>query len=150
IDHILSAAQVAGTALKSELEARDLELGRDVAVVISADAIHYGDDFKQTRYGAGQAAYDQAVAEDLRILRTLLAGRMDGSNAQRLLETFVDPDAESLYRWTWCGRFAIPFGIMMLDTMASVTGWPIAYETSISAPPLDVPQPGFTAPASLE
>jgi hypothetical protein len=59
------------------------------------------------------------------------------------------------YRWTWCGRFALQFGYAMFESMrgnSRLVGWPVAYETSMSAPPLDVSMPplGFTAPASYE
>jgi len=51
-------------ALTAEMKARHWQLGKDVAIAISADAIHYGPDFKQTAFGAGLPAYEQAVAKD--------------------------------------------------------------------------------------
>jgi MEMO1 family protein len=151
-DTWLSSARLLGLKLGYAINNRGLEFGKDVAVVISADAVHYGPDFGEQRFGEGPEAYEQAVAEDLRIIRTLLSGPVDGSTAIGLHETLVDPDAESLYRWTWCGRYAIPFGIVLLEELCygMLTAWPLAYETSISAPPLgvDMPPLGFTAAAS--
>ena len=63
--------------------------------------------------------------------------------------------AVSGFRWTWCGRFALQAGFALLEGLrgdARIMGCPLAYETSMSAPPLDVSMPplGFTAPASYE
>jgi AmmeMemoRadiSam system protein B len=153
LDALVLGPQIVASMLHEQMEARGLKLGRDVAVVISADAIHYGKDFRQTRYGEGPEAYEQAVAEDLRILRTMLAGEISDGRAFELYETFVDPKAEDRYRWTWCGRYAIPFGLFLLETLAGkVRAWSLSYETSISAPPLaiDMPPLGFTASASYD
>ena len=152
-DILLHGAHSLGLVLAREMESRGLVLGRDVAVVISADAIHYGPDFHQQRYGDGQAGYERAVAEDLRILRTMLAGPVDAKRAFELLNVFVDPSAADRYRWTWCGRYAIPFGFVLLGAMTGVArAWPLSYETSISGHPLEVDMPplGFTAPASYD
>ena len=148
-ERIVDGPRRLGEALGAVLRTHGLELGRDVAVVVSADAIHYGADFRQTRYGEGPAAYEPAVAEDLRILRELLSGPIDKASAHALLTTFVDPADANRYRWTWCGRYAIPFGIRLLHALADgITAWPLAYETSISGPPLEVGTLGFTAPAT--
>jgi len=145
-----------GTMLGEAMRERGLELGRDVAIVISADAIHYGVDFSQTRYGPGSPeTYEQAVAEDRRLLRRHLSGEIRPDAKFDLLGEFVDERDPETYRWTWCGRFAIQYGLAVLESLAGGTrlmGWPLAYETSMSAPPLDVSMPplGFTAPASHE
>jgi len=145
-----------GSALSKAISERGLELGRDVAVVISADAIHYGPDFEQTRYGSGGSEpYEKAVAEDHRLLRQYLSGHVLGAGLDRFFNELVEERDPDRYRWTWCGRFAIPFGIALLVSLADgmrLMGWPVAYETSMSAPPLDVSMPplGVTAPASYE
>ena len=64
------------TALSAEMKAHHWQLGKDVAIAISADAIHYGPDFKQTAFGAGLPAYEQAVAKDHGLLEGPLSGRL--------------------------------------------------------------------------
>jgi AmmeMemoRadiSam system protein B len=156
IDVPCRAGWLMGTALRKAMLERGLEVGRDVAVVISADAIHYGPDFDQTRYGpGGLGAYEKAVAEDHRLLREHLSGEIKNSNLLEFFHELVEERDSSRYRWTWCGRFAIPFGLSVLKALrgdARLMGWPVAYETSMSAPPLDVSMPplGFTAPASYD
>jgi AmmeMemoRadiSam system protein B len=157
-DSVFIPAHSLASALLAEMQERGLEFGRDVAIVISADAIHYGEDFGQTRFGPGGAeAHAQARAEDLRLLRAYLEGEVGIGPMYDLLYELVDDKDPDRYRWTWCGRFAIPFGWTFLYLGAlslgkSVRATPVAYETSMSAPPLDVriPPLGVTAPASYE
>src|SRR5882672_3342123 len=51
-----------GVALADTMKKGGWQLGRDVAIVISADGTHYGEDFKFTPHGAGGvAALEKAV-----------------------------------------------------------------------------------------
>jgi len=68
------AGHLAG-ALSGAMKRRDWQLGRDVAIVISADGTHYGEDFKFTPYGrGGMKAYAKAVGEDRKLMRETLGG----------------------------------------------------------------------------
>jgi AmmeMemoRadiSam system protein B len=129
-----------GGALAAELKARGLRLGSDVAIAISADGIHYGPDFHQLTFGEGVPAYQQATAKDRGLLLGPLKGPLDATKVRALYATFVDPEHPDTYKWTWCGRFSIPLGLLTLERIArdagGATGWPIAYATSISGPEL--------------
>jgi AmmeMemoRadiSam system protein B len=132
-----------------------LRFGHDVQVVISADAVHYGPDFGETRFGVDAGAHERASAEDRRILREILSGPLSSDMSYNAMSAFVDPWKPDAYRWPWCGRFSVPFGLELLGSIANELGtearaWPLAYETSLSMPPLDVHMPplGTTAPAT--
>jgi len=125
----------------------------DVAVAISADAIHYGSDFGHVGFGLGGVeAHAQAVARDLAIMRGPLSGTVTDDKARVLYETFVDPARPERYRVVWCGRFSIPFGVLLVSRLAGgrARAWPVAYSTSIDAPELPVRERGLgeTAPAN--
>ncbi len=145
-----------GAALTDVLHDRGWVLGRDVAIAISSDAVHYGADFKHTPFGAdGPQAYRRAVARDRALLTGPLAGPLTRAKVRALFGTFVDPRHPDDYRLTWCGRFALPFGLLLLDQLALaneqiVVGHPLAYSTSIAAPPLPAAEIGLgtTAPAT--
>ena len=127
--------------------------GSEAAVAISADAIHYGADFGHVGFGAGgEGAHAKAVARDLAILRGPLSGEVTDDKARRLYETFVDPARPERYRVTWCGRFSIPFGALLVSRLAGARALahPIAYSTSIDAPEIAVRDLalGETAPAN--
>lgn len=145
-------------ALAGVMKERKWVLGRDVAVAISSDAVHYGADFKFTPFGEGGIeAYIKTVDQDRRLLRGPLAGTLTTAKVQEFFTTCVDPRKPGDYRLTWCGRFAIPMGMLFLERLAkdlgltAVVGHPITYNTSIGAPELPVRDIGLgqTSPANL-
>jgi len=147
-----------GGALAASMQARGWRLGRDVAVVISSDAVHYGPDFKHVPFGEGGVeAYVRATARDREILTGPLAGPLERGRIRTLFSGFVNPENPDEYRLTWCGRFSIPLGLLLLDETAralgagAITGHPIAYATSVGSPELPVREIGLgeTAPANL-
>jgi MEMO1 family protein len=136
-------------ALLEEMKARSWVLGRDLAIAISADAVHYGPDFNQTLFGeGGVAAYEKATAKDRALLAGPMMGALSVSDIRTLYTTFVDPDAPDTYRWTWCGRFSLPLGLLTLESLTresgGVTGHPLVYETSISRPELPLREIGMS------
>jgi AmmeMemoRadiSam system protein B len=156
-DRMHTLAAHLGDALASSLETRGWELGKDVAVVISSDAVHYGPDFKYTPYGEGGVeAYTKACAADRVLLSGPLSGTMTAAKTRQVFKTFCDPKDPGQYRLTWCGRFCIPVGLLLLEKLASdqnatLHGWPLAYATSVGSPQLPAKTPGLgvTAPSNL-
>ncbi|MBI1798003.1 MAG: AmmeMemoRadiSam system protein B [Candidatus Eisenbacteria bacterium] len=140
-----------GAALAAEMRARGWRLGRDVAIAVSADAIHYGPDFNQTEFGIGIEAYRQAVAKDHGLLEGPLAGPLTTAKIRAVYETFVDPETPDTYRWTWCGRFSVPLGLLTLERLTrdagGAIGRPVAYGTSIGRPEVGLRDIGM-APSS--
>jgi predicted class III extradiol MEMO1 family dioxygenase len=146
------------SALAAAARARGLEPGTDLAIVISSDAVHYGPDFRYVPWGEGGVeAYSRAVARDLEIVEGPLAGPVERGAIASLYASFVDPADPDHYRHTWCGRFSIPLGLVLLSETArglglpAPVGYPLAYATSIGLPalPLEAVGLGATAPASL-
>jgi AmmeMemoRadiSam system protein B len=145
-----------GAALATEMRARNWQLGRDVAIAISADGIHYGPDFKHTIFGVGgMAAYQRAVGKDRGLLTGPLRGPLTIANIRSLYGTFVDPLHPDTYRWTWCGRFSVPLGLLTLERLTrdqgGARGCPVAYGTSVGWPELGLRDAGMapTSPCNL-
>lgn len=143
-------------ALEAEMKARSWRLGRDVAIAISADAIHYGPDFQQEAFGrGGLGAYERAVARDRGLLTGPMSGALTTDKIRTLYATFVDPDHPDTYRWTWCGRFSVPLGLLTLERLGrdsgGAFGHPVAYATSVGWPELGLRDIGMspTAPSNL-
>lgn len=146
------------TALAPALQRRGWQPGRDVAVVVSADAVHYGPDFGQVPFGdGGVAAYQQAVARDRALLGGPLAGPLTTEKVRQAYETWVDPADPGTYRVSWCGRFSIPLGLLLLRDLTArlglpaPVGVPVAYGTSVGGPEIAPRESGLgvTAPANL-
>jgi AmmeMemoRadiSam system protein B len=148
-------AEHLGDALAAELKKRKWSMGKDVAIAISADAIHYGPDFKQLTFGTGLEAYRQAVEKDHALLTGPLSGPVTAEKARAAWETFVDPSHPDDYRWTWCGRFSVPFGMLLLERLGrgggGAVGHPVAYSTSVGWPEVNLRDVGISpgAPSNL-
>jgi predicted class III extradiol MEMO1 family dioxygenase len=147
-----------GKALAGSMNARGWALGRDLAIVISSDGIHYGADFRYTPYGdGGVEAYTKALDRDRALLKGPLAGPISTGKVQAFFNAVVNPQNPDEYRMPWCGRFSIPFGLLLLDEtarnlgLAAPTGHPLAFGTSISFPQIPVGdlRMGATAEANL-
>jgi AmmeMemoRadiSam system protein B len=147
-------------AVASIMQRNNWKLGRDVAIVVSSDAVHYGPDFDHAPFGTGVAAYERAVSRDRRLARQYLEGIITPSKLHGLLDILVDPDDLS-YRVPWCGRFSVPFGLEVLRKVALETegsaprGKLLSYGTSLSGPELPVSAEaregglGYTAPSNF-
>jgi hypothetical protein len=157
-EHMQALAQRLGAVLAKAMRSHGWTLGRDVAIAISADGIHYGPDFEQVPFGPGGVdAYQQATARDRALLTGPLSGTVTPEKMSELYSTFVDPAHPDTYRVTWCGRFSIPFGGLLLRELgertaaSAVVGHPVADATSVGWPELELRGVGLesTAPANL-
>jgi AmmeMemoRadiSam system protein B len=151
------ASQLAG-ALAGAMKRRGWQLGRDVSIVISADGTHYGEDFKFTPYGwGGVKAYTKAVDADRKLMRDTLGGLFKAQKARDFYDTVVNPDNPDQYRVTWCGRFSVTLGTLLIGETARRLGMkppqgvPVALGVSVDTPELPVRDVGVgpTAPANL-
>lgn len=135
--------------LGNYFEFNGLKIGKDVAFLISADGVHYGEDFNYIPYGAGGVdVYLRAVEEDKRIISKTLSGTVNDRRIKAIFSRFQDPNAPEAASITWCGRFSIPFGLSLASDLFSglkakgesrglvCFGTPIAYSTSVGAPSL--------------
>lgn len=145
-------------ALAGAMKARGWQLGRDVAIVVSTDGTHYGDDFKYAPYGAGGVdALRRAVEHDRALVRDTLGGTPGAESARAFYSTVVDPADPDRYRVTWCGRFSVTFGTLLLSEttrrlgLPPPRGVPVALGVSVDTPELPVRDVGVgpTAPANL-
>jgi AmmeMemoRadiSam system protein B len=147
-------------ALAGIMKRHGWRLGRDLAVIVSSDAVHYGPDFEHAPFGTDAAAYELGVARDRDLAANHLEGPLSAARLEALFESLVDP-ATLDYRLPWCGRFSIPFGLELLRKLALATeeavpeGALLRYGTSLSEPELPVSTAtratglGYTAPSNL-
>ena len=157
-ERLAGFAERTGAAVAAWMHTHHQTLGKDVAVVISADAVHYGADFSHVPFGEGGVeTYVKATDRDRALLTKSFAGPLTVERARTLYEAFVDPRDPDTYRLTWCGRFSIPFGMLLLRATCEALGMrvpegkPVAYATSVGAPELRLRDAGLgeTAPANL-
>jgi AmmeMemoRadiSam system protein B len=100
---------------------KGLVAGKDIFFLISSDGNHYGQDFKNSPFGEGEAAWHAARALDQRIIRDCLAGPLDKGKIEGLThelwgKTYLD------YKNTyWCGKYSIPFGLLATQKIIEST-----------------------------
>lgn len=149
-------------ALAAEMQERDWQLGRDVALICSADAVHYGDaDWGGSNYadfGCDISGYEQAVARDRQLAASTLCGPVTAQKLEQFLYACVDRNDVMKYTIPWCGRFSVPFGLNVASRVSgtlggrALAGTQIGYGTSVGEASLDlesIPGLGVTAPNNL-
>jgi AmmeMemoRadiSam system protein B len=148
-------------ALTAAMRRHDWKLGRDVAIVISSDSVHYGEDFDHAPFGMDAEAYTRAVEREHVLIGEHLTGPLAPSKPRSFLERLVEPEDVRKYRIPWCGRFSIPFGLELLRKTARGLGDPVPvghllrYGTSLSEaePPISEASRkaglGYTAPSNF-
>jgi len=113
-DQLDFLAERASDPLTHLLRSKGWALGEDVAILISSDAVHYGDEGwgggAFADFGVDGAGYDKGVARDLDLVQEHLAGELSPVRLGELFHRLVQDDVRQ-YKITWCGRFSIPWGL---------------------------------------
>jgi AmmeMemoRadiSam system protein B len=153
-------ARLLAMAIQKAAGKRNWRWGSDFAFVISSDAVHYGNEgWGGSNYafcGADLAGYRKAVKHEWEIMHTI-SGKITPENVRRFSLLTLDEKDFRKYKWTWCGRYSIPMGLLTfyylseLLEMKPLTGTPVGYSTSIEKKPLPVKDLGMgvTAPANI-
>ncbi len=134
-------------------------LGRDLQILLSNDAVHYGDQGwggkDHAPYGVGTDGLAKARANDRRLIESYLEGPIRPERLRGLLYELVDAKDWPNYRVPWCGRFALPFGLEFTRRLAEKMGLPVpegkllAYSTSVELGQLEIKDLPPTAPSNL-
>ncbi len=152
------AADLAGV-LGDILRERNWKLGQDVALICSADAVHYGDSgwggSNFAPFGADLPGYQTAVKRDVELAENYLCGPISRGKLKSFMYQCVDAQDVKQYLIPWCGRFSIPFGLnvasRLMETLEGrkLEGTLLDYGTSVSEASLEVEGIGVTAPNNL-
>ena len=136
--------------------------GSGIALMSSTDAVHYGDDGWSGRnfafYGADAEGYAKALAHEQQIMNDCFRGSLERDKIERFTRyTLADHDHRE-YKWTWCGRYSVPFGLLTSRHLQRslrappLTGTILGYTTSLEDQRIrvhDLDGMGVTAPATL-
>ncbi len=143
------------------LAAHGWKLGRDVAILCSGDGQHYGDYgwsyYDYHPYGCDADGYKKALELDQRLIASYLAGELTSDRLHALFSELVDEGDIGKYRITWCGRFAVPFGLNFAAALArkaenrTLSGYVLRTGSSLAMPwlPLENFKLGLTGDANL-
>lgn len=158
---IVEIAHKLAVSIAGIMDAQGLAWGRDIALLITTDAVHYGDtDWGGRNYapfGADSSGYRKAIAHEHGIIDSTLLGPILPNRIERFVRYTVDSTDYREYRWTWCGRYSIPMGLSTAFFLADLlhseppSGTLVGYSTSIDHRPVPVDdlKMGVTAPANI-
>jgi MEMO1 family protein len=155
-------AQPLARALAAIMEEESMRWGCDLALLSSTDAVHYGDEGWGGRnfayYGADAHGHAEAVRHDAQITSDCFAGELNPDRIERFTRyTLADHDHRE-YKWTWCGRYSVPLGLLVAWNLAKLrraeplSGTVLGYATSLGDQRIaveDLDGMGVTAPATL-
>jgi AmmeMemoRadiSam system protein B len=150
------------SAISAIMGDEGLEWGRDLALISSTDAVHYGDEGWGGRdfalYGCGPAGYAEALAHEQLIMSDCFDGELRPESIERFTRyTLADHDHHE-YKWPWCGRYSVPFGLLtawrlqQLRHAPPLHGTILGYATSLDDQRIEVADldgMGVTAPATM-
>ncbi|HEX7356816.1 MAG TPA: AmmeMemoRadiSam system protein B [Ignavibacteriaceae bacterium] len=91
-----------------------MKLGEDIFFLISNDANHYGEDFKNSVYGLDSTAHFIATENDKKIIQKNLTGLITDI---KIYETANDLIADYTNKAVplWCGRYPIVMGLLTIS-----------------------------------
>jgi len=149
-------------SIGAAVRGRGWRWGTDYAIVISTDAVHYGDEEWGGRnfaeFGTDEHGYRRAIEFEQSIIDDCLTGELEPKRVEAFTRRTVREDDFREYKWTWCGRYSVPCGLLAAWHLARLLDEPplvgrrIDYATSIDGRqhiPVDDLGMGLTAPAHL-
>ena len=145
-------------AVQEIMKARNWVYGKDVAIVISNDAVHYGDlewngSTTMAPMGTDAAGTEKARQMDLEIIGKCLTNQLTSDKIKLFTAYTVQKEDYKEYKWVWCGRYSVPFGLSFanelnrLENGEALTGTFLGYQTSIDHPLIEVEDIGMTVSA---
>jgi len=146
------------TILAVYIKENNLQPGRDIFFLISADANHYGRDFGNTPFGEDKKAHRQGTEQDKRFAQSAFSGLLNDNKIRNLTQELWGETYKDYRNTYWCGKYDIPFGLLTINkTMQKTVGrglkgkmFRYADTYSDGVIPLKKEGLGITAPFSLK
>jgi AmmeMemoRadiSam system protein B len=151
-------AERLSTILAAYIKENNLQPGRDIFFLISADANHYGLDFNNIPFGEDEKAHQQGTKQDQRFAQAAFSGSLSDKKIQDLTKELWGATYKDYRNTYWCGKYDIPFGLLAISkTMQKafkreLTGKVLRYSDTYSEGVIPLKKAGFgiTAPFSLK
>ncbi len=152
--------RVLSNTIYSVAQDNNWKWGTDFAFVISNDAVHYGDeDWGGKNFawlGTDSIGYQNAIEHEQEVIAAI-TGRLDLTKIKSFNGLTVQDTNFREYKWTWCGRYSVPVGLLTAFFLNKIygdsplNGTQIGYSTSIghSHIPVEDLRIGVTAPANI-
>jgi AmmeMemoRadiSam system protein B len=144
-DRMEACGEALASAIKSVAEAHKWEWGTDFAIIVSTDAVHYGNEdwggIDRAYYGCDEKGNIKAREHESDIIDSCLKGIVTLSKIRHFSTFTLNQDNFREYKWTWCGRYSVPVALYAsyaLSERKPLSGELIGYSTSITSEHINV------------
>jgi len=161
-DRMQKISDALANGIEKITQARKLEWGKDCSILITTDAVHYGNENWNgrncDRFGVDEAAYKKAFAFEHQLIDECFTGKITTERVKGFYGYTVSSADFHKHKWTWCGRYSIPVGLLTTIKLAEKLNVPVPrgvlldYSTSLEHTPIpvdDLDGMGITAVANL-
>jgi MEMO1 family protein len=121
------------------------EWGRDYAIVVTTDAVHYGNEewggVDRAYFGCDEKGNIKAREHESEIIEKCFIGNLTTEKIRLFNAYTLNPESFREYKWTWCGRYCVPVALYTsyyLNDSAQLSGKNVGYSTSITSKHLPV------------
>lgn len=156
-DRMKECGKALADAIRIVAQKHKWEWGSDFAIVVTTDAVHYGNEdwggADRAYFGCDEKGNVKARDHESEIIKRCLEGNVGPENLRLFSSYTLNPSNFREYKWTWCGRYSVPVALYTsyyLNGSQPLTGELIGYATSITSVhiPVDDIRMGRTAIAT--
>jgi len=126
------------------------EWGKDFAIIVTTDAVHYGNEdwggSDMAPFGCDNSGNSRALMLENEIIKNCFSGETGPDNIRLFSNYTLNPENYREYKWTWCGRYCLPVALytsFRLNDSKPLKGEFIGYSTSITGSHLYVDDIGM-------
>ena len=126
------------------------EWGTDFAIIVTTDAVHYGNEdwggTNRAYFGCDDEGNIKAREHEAGIIDSCLKGNIFPEKIRQFNAYTLKAENFRDYKWTWCGRYCVPVALYTayyLNNNAPLSGELIGYSTSITSKHIPVDDIGM-------
>jgi len=156
-DRMDTCGKALSEAIREVAARHKWEWGTDYAIVVTTDAVHYGNEdwggVNRAYYGCDDKGNLRARNHEADIIDSCLNGDVSPEKIRMFNSFTLNKENFREYKWTWCGRYSVPVALYTayyLNKGKLLSGELIGYSTSITSAhiPVDDIAMGRTAIAT--
>jgi MEMO1 family protein len=135
-----SCGKALADAIRIVAKNHQWEWGRDFAIVVTTDAVHYGNEdwggTDRAYFGCDENGNIKARKHESGIIDSCLAGEIGPEKIRLFNSLTIKEENFREYKWTWCGRYCVPVALYTayyLNGLNPMIGELTGYSTSITS-----------------
>jgi AmmeMemoRadiSam system protein B len=149
-DRMESCGKALAEAIRTVSKNHRWGWGTDFAIVVTTDAVHYGNEdwggTNRAYFGCDDEGNIMAREHERGIIDSCLIGEILPDRIRQFNAFTLKQENFREYKWTWCGRYSVPVALYTayyLNPGNSLTGELIGYSTSITSQHIPVDDIGM-------